>query len=62
MMETPAILLSCVAGLLATAAVAVAAGRSAAATRVVYCATLAISLLILGTVARHLLEIGRAHV
>ncbi|PIW26866.1 MAG: hydrogenase 4 subunit B [Rhodospirillales bacterium CG15_BIG_FIL_POST_REV_8_21_14_020_66_15] len=54
-METPAILLSCVAGLLATAAVAVAAGRSAAATRVVYCATLAISLLILGTVARHLL-------
>lgn len=56
MMQTAAFLVSCIAGLLAIAAFAVVLGRSTAATRIVYGASLAVSLALLTAVATRIVN------
>lgn len=55
-MQTAAFLLSCIAGFLAIAVLAIALGRSAAATRIVYGTSLAISLGLLAKVAIRIVD------
>lgn len=55
-MQTAAFLLSCIAGFLVIAVLAIALGRSTAATRTVYGASLAVSLGLLATVAIRIVD------